>query len=190
MGKSERYPGTIADTPELEALLNGRPRADSAPWSLALWRSLDERLYCSTRRDRLRYVLRAATADSAPRVDSPFVILLRGGRGDIEVLMDPASFGDAPPPTLRYIFDRVLATTLALECSLSYRDATESEHAVCLSDIGHADVPSFTGQDELDRLLPDPEFVLALGNYWFRSLFDREWVAWEPARTPGDLAGP
>ena len=70
---------------------------------------------------------------------------------DAEPRRDPAGsnlFGEAPP-ALRYVLDRVLTTTLALECTLSYRDATEFEHAVCLSDFGHAGVPSFTGQDEL-----------------------------------------
>ena len=177
MSGSKQYPGSIASTLELEALLNGRSRVDSAAWSLELWPSLDERLHCSTRRDRRRYVVRASTTDDAPRGDGPFVVLLRGGRSHVEVLLDSVLFGEEPP-ALRYILDRVLITTLALECSLSYRDTTEFEHAICLSDVGHTDVPSFTGQDELDRLLPDPQFVLMLAYAWFRSVVDREWIPW------------
>lgn len=176
MGESKQ-PGSIASTPELEALLNGVSRVDSAAWSLGLWQSLDERLHCSARSDRPRYVVRAWTAIDAPRADGPFVVLLRGGRGQVEILLDPAFFGEVPP-ALGYILDRVFTTALALECSLSYREATEFEYAVCLSDLGHTGVPSFTGLDESDRLLPDPEFVLTLAYAWFRSLVDREWIPW------------
>jgi hypothetical protein len=125
----------------------------------------------------LRYVVGAWTAEDVVRPDDPLVVLLRGGRSHVEILLDPIFFGEIPP-ALRYIFDRILTTTLALECSLSYRDPTEFEHAVCLSDFGHVGLPSFTGRGEFDRLLPDPHFVLTLAYHEFRSVVDRGWIPW------------
>jgi Glycosyl transferase family 90 len=168
-------PGSILDVPELEALLNGCPRANADAWCLGLWQSLDERLHCSARRGRLRYTVQASNADDAPRVDDPSVALLRGGDSHVEILLDPVY---EVPPFYRYILDRVFVTALALECSLSYRDVTEIELAVCLSDFGHADVPSFTGYHESDQLLPDPTFVVSLAYGLFRSVVDREWIPW------------
>jgi Glycosyl transferase family 90 len=173
---SGKQSGSIATLSELEALLNGCPQVEAAGWCLALWPSLDERLHCSARRGRPRYVVRASTADDAGRADDPLAVFLRADRDLVEILLDPV-YADVPPPLL-YVLDRVFTTTLALECSLSYRDATEFEHAVCLSDLGHAGVPSFTGQDKLDRLLPDPQFLVTLAYGWFRSVVDRDWIPW------------
>lgn len=177
MSSKATYAGSIASLTALEGLLNDRPQDDAADWCLALWHSLDDRLHCSARRDRLRYIVRPWALDDAPRADAPFVVLLRGGQNHVEILLDPILSG-AAPPALRYVLDRLFTTALALECTLSYREATEFEHAVCLSDFGSAEVASFTGRDEPNRLLPDPQFVLMLGYASFRSLADREWIPW------------
>ena len=106
----------------------------------------------------------------------PFVVLLRGRQNHVEILLDPILFGEVPP-ALRYVLDRVLTTTLALECTLSYRDATEFEHAVCLSDFGHAGCrrsPATTSliSSCLTPVRPDAAYV------FFRSAVDRDWIPW------------
>lgn len=94
----------------------------------------------------------------------------------VEIVLDP-TLREAPPP-LRFILDRMHTTALALACSLSYRDAEEFEHTVCLSDVGRTGVPSFTGREEFDQLLPDPHFVRTLAYHDFRSAVGRDWIPW------------
>lgn len=169
---------SISSPAVLEALLNGRSDVDGPPWLLPLWASLDERLRCSARRPRLRYVVRAAKSGDSLSGDAPEVLLLRGDGNRVEVSLDPVFFNRVPPH-LGFVLDRAFSTTLAVECSLSYREPTEFEHAICLSDVGREGLLSFTGRDTPARLLPDPGYVQSLAYEHFKTVIDRDWIPWE-----------